>query len=126
MPCTKLAGTAHTTCAYPGAGLVHNRWESPNVYTRLLSPRMSTFLLRRLSVRGLQGRVAGGGQVLAAHSPPGAACLVVQLSATPQPGSSVHGTLQAGTLERVAISSSRESSRPGDRTPRLLRLLHRR
>ena len=32
------------------------------------------------------------------------------------PGSSVHGILQARTLERVAISSSRGSSRPRDRT----------
>ena len=31
-------------------------------------------------------------------------------------GSSVHGILQARTLERVAISSSRGSSRPKDRT----------
>ena len=30
------------------------------------------------------------------------------------PGSSVHGILQAGTLEWVAISSSRGSSRPRD------------
>ena len=32
------------------------------------------------------------------------------------PGSSVHGILQARTLERVAISFSRGSSRPGDGT----------
>ena len=32
------------------------------------------------------------------------------------PGSSVHGILRARILERVAISSSRRSSRPGDRT----------
>ena len=32
------------------------------------------------------------------------------------PGSSVHGTLQARTLEWVAIPFSRGSSRPGDRT----------
>ena len=37
------------------------------------------------------------------------------------PGSSVHGILQAGTLERVAISSSRGSSWPGSepRSPAL-------
>ena len=33
-----------------------------------------------------------------------------------QPGSSVHGILQARTLEWVAISCSRGSSRPRDRT----------
>ena len=33
------------------------------------------------------------------------------------PGSSVHGILQARTLEWVAISSFRGSSRPRDRTP---------
>ena len=32
------------------------------------------------------------------------------------PGSSVHGTLQARTLEWVAMSSSRASSRPRDQT----------
>ena len=32
------------------------------------------------------------------------------------PGSSVHGTLQAKILEWVAVSSSRGSSRPRDRT----------
>ena len=32
------------------------------------------------------------------------------------PGSSVHGFLQAGILERVAMPSSRESSRPRDGT----------
>ena len=32
------------------------------------------------------------------------------------PGSSVHGILQAGMLEWVAIPSSREPSRPGDQT----------
>ena len=32
------------------------------------------------------------------------------------PGSSVHGTLQARTLEWVAVSSSRGSSQPRDRT----------
>ena len=32
------------------------------------------------------------------------------------PGSSVHGIVQARILERVAISSSRRSSPPGDRT----------
>ena len=32
------------------------------------------------------------------------------------PGSSVHGILQARILEWVAISSSRESSQPRDRT----------
>ena len=32
------------------------------------------------------------------------------------PGSSVHGILRARILERVAISSSRRSSRPRDRT----------
>ena len=33
------------------------------------------------------------------------------------PDSSVHGILQAGILEWVAISSSRVSSQPRDRTP---------
>ena len=33
------------------------------------------------------------------------------------PGSSIHGILQAGILEWVAISSSRGSSQPRDRTP---------
>ena len=33
------------------------------------------------------------------------------------PGSSVHGTLQARILEQVAISYSRGSSQPRDRTP---------
>ena len=33
-----------------------------------------------------------------------------------QPGSSVHGIFQARILEWVAISFSRESSQPGDRT----------
>ena len=32
------------------------------------------------------------------------------------PGSSVHGILQAGKLQQVAISSSRGSSQPRDRT----------
>ena len=32
------------------------------------------------------------------------------------PGSSVHGILQAGILEWIAISSSRESPQPRDRT----------
>ena len=32
------------------------------------------------------------------------------------PGSSVHGILQAGILERVAMPSSRRSSQPRDRT----------
>ena len=32
------------------------------------------------------------------------------------PGSSVHGSLQAGTLEWVAVPSSRRSSKPRDRT----------
>ena len=32
------------------------------------------------------------------------------------PGSSVHGILQAGILERVAMHSSRGSSRPRDQT----------
>ena len=36
------------------------------------------------------------------------------------PGSSVHGMLQARILEWVAISSSRGSSPPRDRTPHLL------
>ena len=40
------------------------------------------------------------------------------------PGSSAHGILQARTLEWVAISSSRGSSRPRDRTRLLSRLLH--
>ena len=50
-------------------------------------------------------------------------CLVVQLWLTlcnhmdwNPPGSSVHGILQARILEWVAISSSRESSQPRDRT----------
>ena len=33
------------------------------------------------------------------------------------PGSFVHGILQAGILEWVAMPSSRESSQPRDRTP---------
>ena len=33
-----------------------------------------------------------------------------------QPGSAVHGILQAGILKWVAIPSSREYSRPRDRT----------
>ena len=33
-----------------------------------------------------------------------------------QPGSSVHGILQAGTLEWVAVPFSRGSSQPRDRT----------
>ena len=36
------------------------------------------------------------------------------------PSSSVHGILQAGILERVAIPFSRVSSRPRDRTLELL------
>ena len=32
------------------------------------------------------------------------------------PGSSVHGILQARTLQRVAVPSSRGSSRPSDQT----------
>ena len=44
----------------------------------------------------------------------------VRLSVTPDlcssPGPSVHGTLQARILEWVAISSSRGSPQPGDRT----------
>ena len=36
------------------------------------------------------------------------------------PGSSVHGIFQAGILERVAISYSRGSSQPRDRTQALL------
>ena len=40
-----------------------------------------------------------------------------------QPGSSVHGTLQARILERVAMPSSRGSSQPRDQTPPLLCLL---
>ena len=44
-------------------------------------------------------------------------CLVVSNSLPPQdcspPGSSLHGILQAGRLERLAISFSTESSRPG-------------
>ena len=51
------------------------------------------------------------------------ACLVALLCPTlwepkdcSPPGSSVHGTLQARTLERVAISLSRGSSRPRHRT----------
>ena len=40
------------------------------------------------------------------------------------PGSSVHGISQARTLEQVAISFSRGSSQPRDRTHVLLRLLH--
>ena len=41
-----------------------------------------------------------------------------------QPGPSVHGLLQARILEWIVISSSRISSRPRDRTPHFLRLLH--
>ena len=40
------------------------------------------------------------------------------------PGSSVHGILQARILERVAISFSRGSSWPRDRTQIFFRLLH--
>ena len=40
------------------------------------------------------------------------------------PGSSVHGILQARILECVAISFSRGSSQPGDRTHSLSHLLH--
>ena len=40
------------------------------------------------------------------------------------PGSSVHGILQAGTLEWVAMPSSRGSSQPRDGTHGPLRLLH--
>ena len=40
------------------------------------------------------------------------------------PGSSVRGISQAEILEWAAISSSRVSSRPRDRTPCLLGLLH--
>ena len=52
----------------------------------------------------------------------------VRLSVTPTdcspPGSTVHGIFQARILEWVAISSSRGSSWPRDRNPRLLCLLH--
>ena len=41
-----------------------------------------------------------------------------------QPGPSVHGLLQARILEWIVISSFRISSRPGDRTPHFLCLLH--
>ena len=51
------------------------------------------------------------------------ACLVTQLYPTlcdplncSSPGSSVHGIFQAGILELVAISSSRESPQPRDQT----------
>ena len=40
------------------------------------------------------------------------------------PGSSVHGILQARIPEWIAISFSRGSSQPRDRTPCLLHLLH--
>ena len=50
----------------------------------------------------------------------GFSCLVVSNSCDPMdyglPGTSVHGILQARILEWVAISFSRESSRPRDRT----------
>ena len=59
------------------------------------------------------------------------ACLVTQLWLTlwdrmdcSPPASSVHGILQAGILEWVAISSSRGSSRPRVWTRGLLHLLH--
>ena len=49
------------------------------------------------------------------------ACILIHLScvqhyASP-PGSSIHGTLQARTLEWVSMSSSRGCSQPRDRTP---------
>ena len=40
------------------------------------------------------------------------------------PGSSVHGILQAGILDRVAISYSRGSSQPRDQTHISYHLLH--
>ena len=53
----------------------------------------------------------------------GGVCLVAQSCLTlcdpmgcSPPGSSVHGIFQARILERVAISSSRGSSRPRDQT----------
>ena len=50
-----------------------------------------------------------------------ALCSVVSDSCDPvacsPPGASAHGTFQARILEWVAISSSRGSSRPRDRTP---------
>ena len=56
-------------------------------------------------------------------------CSVVSNSETPwtpcsPPGSSVHGILQAGILEWVAISFSRRSSRPRNRSQDLLRAHH--
>ena len=45
-----------------------------------------------------------------------AGCSLTSDSATSPPGSSVHGILQARILGRVAFSSSRASSRPGDGT----------
>ena len=39
-------------------------------------------------------------------------CVRLCMGCSP-PGSSVHGIFQAGTLERVSVSSSRDSSRPG-------------
>ena len=41
-----------------------------------------------------------------------------------RPGSSIHGLLQARILEWIVIPSSRISSRPRDRTPYFLHLLH--
>ena len=62
-------------------------------------------------------------QIRARHVPLLTCVLVVQLCLTLRdpvdcspPGSSVHGILQAGILEWVAIAFSRGSSRPRDRT----------
>ena len=55
---------------------------------------------------------AGAGSV---HSW-GSICLFFDPMDSLMPGSSVHGILQAKTLQWVAISSSRGSSRPRDRT----------
>ena len=52
-------------------------------------------------------------KVLVAQSYP---TLCDPMDCSPQPGSSVHGTLQARKLECVAISFSRGSSQPRDQT----------
>ena len=46
-------------------------------------------------------------------------CALSRFSCVQPPGSSVHRILQARILERVAMSSSRGSSRPRDRTASL-------
>ena len=50
------------------------------------------------------------------HSPLLLSCQFVMFNSVTRPGSSVHGISQARTLECVAISFSRGSSRPRDRT----------